>query len=181
MNMFTTAFPQLSGLPQGKRQAGFTIIELMVTIAVVGVLATLAIPEMNYAIQNSRVRTATSDTHTSLLLARSEAIKRNSTVTMERNGASWLDGWNVEVGGTPITTQDPLAGVTAQCFSTPNASSNCDAALSFERTGRPSSYIEFRYYNDENTAIAMRCVRVDLSGRPGVTVDTNDDPSDGCN
>jgi type IV fimbrial biogenesis protein FimT len=162
-------------------QRGFTIIELMVTVAVVGVIAMIAIPQMNYAIQNARVRTAVSDTHTSLLHARSEAIKRNGNVTLQRTGSSWLNGWSLMAGVTPIATQDPLTGVVGECFITPNASTDCPASLSFQRTGRASTYIEFRYYSATETNIPMRCVRVGLSGRPGVVVDTNDNPADGCN
>jgi len=181
MNMAINTRQTVTSLQRPHHQAGFTIIELMITVAVVGVLAMVAIPQMNYAIQNSRVRTAVSDTHTSLLLARSEAIKRNGNVTLQRSGGSWLNGWNVMAGATPIATQEPLTGVVAQCFITPNASTPCGASLGFERTGRASSYIEFRYYVTPANNIPMRCVRVDLSGRPGVVVDTNDDPTDGCN
>lgn len=156
-------------------------MELMIAVAVLGALATIALPEMNFAIQNARVRTATSDTHTSLLLARSEAIKRNAAVNLNRGGASWAAGWTVTSGGTTLITQDPLSGVTAECYTTPTASSTCGAALSFTRTGRAGSYIEFRYYVAANDNVPMRCVRVDLSGRPGVTVDGNGDTTDGCN
>jgi len=164
------------------RQAGgFTLIELMIAVAIAGVLATIAMPQMNYAMQTARVRTATSDTHISLLLARSEAIKRNSNVDLERSGAAWTDGWDVLSGTTPLATQDPLPGVTVECYTTPTASSTCGSTLTYTRTGRAGSYIEFRYFNDANEDVPMRCVKVDLSGRPGVTVDSNGDPADGCN
>ena len=167
--------------PTGRRpQGGYTIIELMVVVAIAAILAMVALPEMNYAIQDSRVRTASADTLTSLMLARSEAIKRNNDVDLDRTGADWLGGWSVNFGATTLTTQDPLNGVSMECYTDPAATTACGATLSFERTGRASSYIEFRVYGDNN-AVPMRCIRVSLSGRPGITLDTNEDPTDGCN
>jgi len=163
-------------------QGGITLLELLVTVAIVGILAIIAVPQMNYAIQNSRVRSAVSDTHTSLLLARSEAIKRSTNVQLEQNG-SWGNGWTVSVpaDSTQLAVQDALAGVTTECYITTNASTSCGATLGFDRNGRATSYIEFRFHNDANVNVPMRCVRVDLSGRAGALVDTNGNPADGCN
>jgi len=85
------------------RARGFTLIELMVTIAIAAVLAGLAAPSFRQLIVNNRLKAHTSALHTSLLQARSEAIKRNSRVVLckSSDGATcatagdWQQGWVV--------------------------------------------------------------------------------------
>jgi type IV fimbrial biogenesis protein FimT len=85
------------------RARGFTLIELLVTIAIAAVLAGLAAPSFRDLIANNRLKSHTSALHTSLLQARSEAIKRNSRVVVckSSDGATcatsgdWQQGWVV--------------------------------------------------------------------------------------
>ena len=85
-----------------KSLAGFTLIELMVTIAVGVILLTLAAPSFQDIIQNNRVTAQANDFVTALNLARSEAIKRGVSVTVCKSndgtscggaGVNWQDGW----------------------------------------------------------------------------------------
>jgi type IV fimbrial biogenesis protein FimT len=82
---------------------GFTLIELMVTVALVAVIVTIAAPSYQQFIIDSRMTSQTNDFLTHLQFARSEAVKRNTTVTMCKSANStacagsgtWAQGWIV--------------------------------------------------------------------------------------
>lgn len=83
-------------------QSGFTLIELMVTLAVAAVVLTLGVPSFQQTIQNNRLVTQANNLIAALNMARSEAIKRGTNVTLcKRNSAgtacnnagNWEGGW----------------------------------------------------------------------------------------
>ena len=87
----------------------FTLIEVLVTVVIVGVMAGIGLPSFNQTIKNSRLATNANGLITSLNLARSEAIKRNVRVYIERKGDSsqnWDSGWNVFIEGDNNQTYD---------------------------------------------------------------------------
>lgn len=82
-----------------KAECGVTLIELLVTITVLGIISTIAIPSFTTFIKNARLNTAVTDFQGALTLARSEAVMRrqNVSVCMSTdgsgcNGSSWKDG-----------------------------------------------------------------------------------------
>lgn len=76
---------------------GFTLIELMVTIAIAAILLGVAIPNFSSVIISNRLTANTNEFITSLNLARSEAIKRGQHVVVRKTGTNWEDGWQVFV------------------------------------------------------------------------------------
>ncbi len=87
------------------RHRGFTAIELMVVIAITAVLAGLALPAFGPIIERWRVRSAAESAERSLYVARSEAIKRGTNITLIRKtsgpgctssgNTDWSCGWAV--------------------------------------------------------------------------------------
>ena len=67
--------------------AGFTLIEAMITVFLVGILAALAVPSFRSSIARNRLVTQTNDLVSALTIARSEAITRNRTITFCRAAA----------------------------------------------------------------------------------------------
>lgn len=169
-------------------QAGFTLLELMVIIAIVGVLSAVALPNMQDFISNQRIRAAVTEMQLSLLHARSEAIKRNDDVSLIPAGGDWTDGWTVEASGpTVLRTVEALNDKITLACNTDNdvSTETCPATLTFERTGRPEktteTRYEFRLYESGNQRVSMRCVGVTLSGQPDIVFDHDNDTTNGCN
>ncbi len=79
------------------KDQGFTLLELMVTVAIAAILVTVAMPSFTGTIISNRLTTINNELVGALNLARSEAIKRNQQVVVEKTGANWQDGWRVFV------------------------------------------------------------------------------------
>lgn len=105
-----------------RREAGLTLVELLVTIAVAGILLGIGVPAFGSLIQDSRLTTTTNRLVAALQLARSEAVRHNARVTLcnSVDGAycaesgGWEQGWIVflDTGGTAQRADgDPLLAV----------------------------------------------------------------------
>lgn len=139
---------------------GFTMIELMVVVTVAVVLATLAVPSFSQFIIGQRVKTASFDLASSLLLARSEAIKRNADVTVApKTAADWAGGWSVTtpLASTALSDQAAYSGILIPVPSAP-------ASIVYQGStgGRPQGgKVQFQLSGGSATP---RCITVDLSG-----------------
>src|SRR5450830_1885053 len=78
-------------------QQGFTMAELLIVLAIVGILASLAAPSFSQFIKSQRIKSMATDLNASLSLARSEAVKRNKNVTLSPDVGTgfWQNGWQI--------------------------------------------------------------------------------------
>jgi type IV fimbrial biogenesis protein FimT len=147
-------------------QRGFTIIEIMVVIAIMGVMLTIAAPSFVTFTSSQKVKTASFDLYAAMMFARSEAIKRKVNVTVAAAGGDWKNGWTVVANGvaTPLRIQDPLSGVTF---------SNTTTSVIYRLDGRLTSGAALGVLIQPaiaDSSIKNRCIRIDLTGLPKSTM-----------
>ena len=105
-----------------KIHSGFTLIELLITLAIVGVLLMVGVPSLRTFMQGNQLIASTNELISALHVARSEAIKLNTRVSIceSSNGktcaatGSWKNGWIVFVDGNGVTPGD-LGSSGAAC------------------------------------------------------------------
>lgn len=99
----------------------FTLIELMVTLAVLAIVISLAAPSFSNMLQENRLSALTNELQGALQLARSEAVKRRVNVAVCRsnadqsdceNGTDWAGGWLMMANDEVLKVWDPAQGVT---------------------------------------------------------------------
>ncbi|WP_151638699.1 pilus assembly FimT family protein [Noviherbaspirillum aerium] len=138
---------------------GFTLIELLVTVAIVAILAAVAAPSMSAMIANQRTKSAAADLQMSIMLARSEALKRNASVVISPNTEGWQAGWRV-------ATVDEDRNIHNK-----NASGGLSIvgpqSMVYSPSGRlRSGSGDIIFDISISSSPTHRCVSIDLNGRP---------------
>ena len=153
------------------RPKGFTLIELMITIVIAGILASLALPSFRTFILSQRIRSCSFDFAASMMLARSEAIKINALVNIVPAGSNWANGWCIYVAsntidcalgtGTIIQRHEAITGVSI---------TGAPTTISYSRNGRlvstSSAFNTKIAAQQTGLPVTARCISTDSTGFP---------------
>ncbi len=176
-------------------QRGFTIIELMVTLAVFAVMATVAVPAFVGFVERNRTVSIGNSFLNALTVARSEAIKRNARVAVCGKPAAqaacnatgnWEDGWTVfvdtdrdntlDVGEQIILVRNGIPGG----FTLREPSATYGDVITYQSTGETvqglaagiGSQAIFRLCRPDNDTNLSRSINIRATGRAVITETT---------
>lgn len=170
----------------GSRPRGFTVIELMVGIVVLGLLLALGGPSFSQWLHNVRLRNMSDAVLNGLQLARAEAVRRNAPVrfqlvnnltsscALSTAGPNWVVSMDSAAGACDSTNMAddaaPAAPRMIQSRAAGDGSSNAvvaadQSSIVFNGLGRPTAPITVNVTNPTGGACAasggpMRCLRV---------------------
>ncbi len=160
------------------RKRGFTIVELVVTLAVLSIILVWAVPSFRSITQNARVTSQANEFITSLNLARSEALKRQVPVSIAAASGGTIasefgNGWSVFVdfdGDGAVDASDITLATNAglQGGLTLN-SVNDISSLTYRADGTIAASRSFQVRIAECRGMAARDVVVSRIGHAQVT------------
>jgi type IV fimbrial biogenesis protein FimT len=144
-------------IPRSER--GFTLTELVVTVSVAAILATIAVPSFNGIIANQRAKTLASALYATLAKTRSEALTLNGNVTLQPKAGGWGNGWQI---------LDPNNNVLDDYTAATGIAIVGPAAVTYRSSGRlPAGAAPvFQISTTSGATVNYQCVSVELSGRP---------------
>lgn len=161
---------------------GFTLMELLITIAIAAVIGGLAAPSFKKMIDSNRIQTSASALQGDMMFARTEAVKRGLWVSIcpSIDQATctttnvWEKGWIVfndlngsgtmQTGDVVLKVRQALPG-GATVAAAPAPTQN---AIIFNREGfttnMGTAQVAFQFHSSDNYANATRCVLVNFGG-----------------
>lgn len=99
----------LSTSPAGRR-GGFTLIELMIGLAIIAIVLLLGLPSYHVWMQNTQIRNAAESIQNGIQRARAEAVRRNASVAFILDPSTTDTAWSVVVvSGSEILESRPAS------------------------------------------------------------------------
>ncbi len=155
---------------------GFTLPEMLFSLTIISILLSMVGPSMRELVADRRVASITSEMYVSLILARSEAVKRRSTVSIcstvngidcDESNAGWENGWLVfhdHNGDGAFDHQDHMLKVTPRQPASIAIDWNRGNSLRFNSRGQTLSAGSFEICEESN----VRAIVISLTGRARV-------------
>lgn len=161
---------------QKNKQTGFTIIELMVTILIGGILMSIAIPGFTGMQRNNCMTTSTNQMIVSLNLARSEAAKFNDSVNISAinvvsSSNEWGEGWEVwrDIDNDNVQDNNELIYTSEiDCAGLTIDDTNDDSVYVYRPDGFIDSATTIQVCDPGETGERGRQINISATGRPNV-------------
>ena len=150
------------------RQRGLSLVELLVGLVVLSVLVSVAAPSFSTMVAEQRLRQVGSELRISLATARSEAVKRNESVSLIKQGSDWSTGWCVEAGSDATScTAQPIQqfNVASDQITVLKDGATAGTGISFNPWGRVTSCPEFLLSTTAAGSACALCLVVTTDGR----------------
>ncbi len=163
-----------------RKHTGFTLIELMVVLAIGAILLSLAVPSFRSTIQNNRISTQANELVSTLQLARGEAIKRGRTITVcvstdqaTCTGTNWAGGWiafaDVNANGSVNTGDGDTVLKVGGALDGGSTLTNAAAFIQYQPSGFSNAASTFNLSIPGCIGNEVRAVNVAATGRVGIS------------
>lgn len=174
------------------KSTGFTLVELMVALAILSILVMAAAPNFTATVKRNRIESQLKDLSSHVKLARSESISRSQTVTLCRSGdmatcstaaalSDWSIGWitfldingdaNVDADDIILRVHEGL-GRNTLTVTDDNAVPADIGDIQFSRN-RVNTRATFQLCEEEGENTLARALIMELTGRVMWSIDSN--------
>jgi type IV fimbrial biogenesis protein FimT len=173
----------MSEMPSKRRNSGYTMMELVMTISIVAILATIGIPSFKYVTTSNRMSGEVNALLGDMQFARSQAIKQGQTVTVctSTNGTTcagatvntWQGGWivfldpngnhMVDAGDAVMRVRPAFTGGDAFVASTATFSYATFNRMGYGPTGS-TGIINITLHDSTSNTAWTRCLAVNPIG-----------------
>ena len=156
-------------------QRGFTLVELMITLAILAIIVSATAPSFTRMIEDNRVTTQANTLLSSITLARFEAIKRGANVTITPNTGGYGNGWCVHTGATCAAGMIlENAALTHVATSGGNSDGDLTSAITYDsfgvNTAAATRTINLAPPNCKSGDARLRRLTVSPAGHGAITV-----------
>ena len=182
-------------------QQGFTLVELIVTVAIAALVITVGVPGFQTVINNNRMAANVNEFISVISITRSEAVKRRSTIKLcaksttvrecDVNASDWSNGWlvfidtdnddfadnNVDVNGDGTADEDELireGDSLEDILSLTSDGFTAAGRVQYTARGRIDDAGSF-VLCDARGANDGRAININITGRPRLATDDDND------